>query len=262
MEQARLVAREVLSLVQSELTAPGAENGVGYTLPDGKYHIFIYMDEADDTVYVIEPNRVEGGCHEPVGRDTYLAKVGDMPDLMLGCLWCLEQFESDRKNPELVSVLVYKDTLGYYDEEDNLAEILVPKQWLKEVLRAEEQLPYSQWADAYTADDTEGVAAKALNDRVIQGCTGIDLLTDGAKVEWHHDLYEVVGIYDGKVYLQHVNNDAHAEVAIERFVKDAELVSEAQISKSTLDVQIAAAAAKGDVKPVSANEPDRDYIRD
>lgn len=176
--------------------------------------------------------------------------------------FCHKGYLLDPELPEVVGVAVYKDALGYYDEEDNLAEVLLPKRWLEDALKAEGQLPYEQWSNEYTADHTDGLVAKALEEKVIQGCSGIDVLTDGAKVEWHHNLYEVVGISDGLVYIQSVNNDDHAEIAIERFVKDAELVSEAQISRSSLDAQIASAAAVKDISSGGKNDPERDYERD
>lgn len=89
------ILREILSLVKSELNDVGAESGVGYTMPDGKYHIFIYVDNADEKIYVIEPNRVEDGAHEPFLGENYLATYNDFTELLLGCEWCMEQFERD-----------------------------------------------------------------------------------------------------------------------------------------------------------------------
>ena len=75
------------------LQDPG--DNFGFTMPDGKYHIFIYVDDPDELLYVIEPNRVEDGAHEPFVGDTYLAAHGDYADLLLGCLWSMECFEED-----------------------------------------------------------------------------------------------------------------------------------------------------------------------
>lgn len=257
------IAKNVLALAKAELTGLGPENGVGYTLPEGDYHIFLYLDKIDDKrVFVLEPNRVEDGAHVPIGGDTYVAPCGDLPEFVLGCLWCLDQFEADRQHPERVWISVYKDTLGYEDDYDNMAEIQVPKQWLKAALRAEGVTNYEQWLNEYTADETEGLAARALAEKVIQGCTGVDVLQTGCKVEWQHSLFEVVGIYDGLVHLQHLSNDVHAEIGIQRFLKDADLVSEAQISKGPLDAQIAAAEAVGARSEGVSRETGREFNRE
>lgn len=100
------VLREILSLVKSELNEFGPENGVGYTMPDEKYHIFIYLDNADDEIYVIEPNKVVDGAHEPIGEN-YLATYNDSAELLLGCEWCMETFERDER-----MVLVPANSVG------------------------------------------------------------------------------------------------------------------------------------------------------
>lgn len=57
------VLKDVLGLVRSELNKVGPENGIGYTMPDGKHHIFIYLDDIDDEKeFVIEPNKVIDGA--------------------------------------------------------------------------------------------------------------------------------------------------------------------------------------------------------
>lgn len=88
------VLREILKLAKAELNEEGA---IGYTMPDGKYHMYIYVDDsfgANDRHYVLEPNRVADGAHEPLG-DTTTADYNDFGELMLGCIWCMEQFEMD-----------------------------------------------------------------------------------------------------------------------------------------------------------------------
>lgn len=91
------ILREILNLAKSELNENGA---IGYTMPDGKYHIYIYVDDSfgkPDRHYILEPNRVVDGAHEPMG-DTTSAEYNDFGELMLGCAWCMEQFEYDRLN--------------------------------------------------------------------------------------------------------------------------------------------------------------------
>lgn len=93
------VLEEILKRAVSELN----ENTcMGYTMPDGKHHIFIWVDDsatyADPTkeaFYVIEPNRVIDGAHEPMG-DTAGAEYNNFGELMVACMWCMEQFEADR----------------------------------------------------------------------------------------------------------------------------------------------------------------------
>lgn len=71
-----------------------------------------------------------------------------------------------------VWITVYKDTLGYLDEVDNLTEILVPKKWLIEALKVVEGVEdYKQWRSEYTADHTITIAQKALREGVIQACS-------------------------------------------------------------------------------------------
>ena len=70
---------------------------VGYTLPNKKYHIFAYIDEIDgENVIVLEPNKVVGGAHEPIFRDTFIVSLGDVENIRKGIDWCLEQFAADR----------------------------------------------------------------------------------------------------------------------------------------------------------------------
>lgn len=101
MKEHSEILQEILNLAKSELN----ENGnIGYTMPDGKYHIYIYVDDsikyaensktAEDGYYVIEPNRVIDGAMEPLG-DTATAEYNDFAELLVGCVWCMEEFERD-----------------------------------------------------------------------------------------------------------------------------------------------------------------------
>lgn len=94
---------EVLELLEHDLAAEGPENGTGYTLPDGKYHIFAYVDFIDETrVIVLEPNKVIDGAHEPIFGDTFIVAFGDAEMLRKGCDWCFEQFAYDRHGIDVV----------------------------------------------------------------------------------------------------------------------------------------------------------------
>lgn len=106
------ILKEILNLAKNELKE--AEDNIGYTMPDGKYHLFIYVDEADEKLYVVEPNRVENGAHEPFTGDTYLVKYGDLGELMVGCMWAMECFERDQ--------VIEKSSL---EERINSAEVVV-----------------------------------------------------------------------------------------------------------------------------------------
>lgn len=94
------VLNELLALAKSELPAYGE---MGYTMPDGKYHIYIYADQEvnwsgrpTEEFYVIEPNRVINGAHDPMD-DTYITRTRDISEVIIGCTWCLDFFEADRQ---------------------------------------------------------------------------------------------------------------------------------------------------------------------
>lgn len=81
--------KSIYDLAKEELN----ENGnIGYTLPNGKYHLFIFVDDSlgsDDLWYIIEPNEVVDGAHEPIGNNTS-APYNDFEALLLGCMWAIE----------------------------------------------------------------------------------------------------------------------------------------------------------------------------
>lgn len=96
IEWADELADEFLTVVERDLSADGPENGIGYTLPNGEYHIFAYVDFIDDDrVVVLEPNKVVDGAHEPIGGETFIVDFGDTDGLRQGCDWCLSQFSLD-----------------------------------------------------------------------------------------------------------------------------------------------------------------------
>ena len=91
------ITDEVMELLEHDLAAEGPESGTGYTLPDGKYHIFAYVDFIDETrVVVLEPNKVVDGAHEPIFGDTFIVAFGDEAGLKRGVDWCLSEFGRDR----------------------------------------------------------------------------------------------------------------------------------------------------------------------
>lgn len=95
------ILEEILNLAKSQLNKKG--DTIGYTMPDGNYHIFISVEESQGVdnnnarYYFVEPNVVgdEGACF-PFDNN-YIALFGDFQDLRKGCEWCLNEFEKDRK---------------------------------------------------------------------------------------------------------------------------------------------------------------------
>lgn len=89
------VLEDILNLAVSELNK---NKSIGYNMPDGKHHIYVYVDDSvpGEKWYIVEPNRVVDGAHEPMG-DTAGAKYDNFADLMVACMWCMEQFEADRQ---------------------------------------------------------------------------------------------------------------------------------------------------------------------
>lgn len=67
-------------------------------------------------------------------------------------------------------ICVYKDTVCRHADVDNLVNIELPADWLYKVLRAEGEEDIEAWFGEYTADSTEAIARKALEDGVILGC--------------------------------------------------------------------------------------------
>lgn len=66
-------------------------------------------------------------------------------------------------------VTVYKDTLGYQDDHDNLTEICVPTDWLLDYLLNENINP-DEWVEEYIADNSIEIAEKAISEGVIKEC--------------------------------------------------------------------------------------------
>ena len=69
-----------------------------------------------------------------------------------------------------VWICVYRDTLGFGDDNDNLTHILVPTDWLISQLEKEGQ-PIQGWFDEYTADSTDRIASAARLQGKILDCS-------------------------------------------------------------------------------------------
>lgn len=85
------ILSEILKLAKSELNE---NKNIGYTMPDGKHHLFIWVDDSlggDDLYYVIEPNKVVNGAHEPIG-DNSAATYNDFSELLLNIVWVIERY--------------------------------------------------------------------------------------------------------------------------------------------------------------------------
>ncbi len=116
------VLKEILRLA-SIITQPSfyesnQDQSIGYTMPDGKHHMFIYVDDSvpGKKSFVVEPNRVVDGAHEPMG-DTASADYNDFGELMVACMWCMEQFEADRENSITPSVIKNDPLMAYIAQE-------------------------------------------------------------------------------------------------------------------------------------------------
>lgn len=75
-------------------------------------------------------------------------------------------------------VCVYKDSLGYQDDNDNLTHILLPIDWLEDRLRFEGVDNFGEWYLEYTADDTDALARQALEDGVVLECEDKNIRLD------------------------------------------------------------------------------------
>lgn len=103
---------EIFTLARDELNRSG---NIGYTMPGGKHHIYIsveennnsfirvgdggkeeHVSEPSDYYYFIEPNRVVDGAMEPMEHNTS-ARYNNFEELLEGCKWCFEYFEDDKE---------------------------------------------------------------------------------------------------------------------------------------------------------------------
>lgn len=88
--------KSIYDLAKEELNENGS---IGYTFPDGKYHLFVFVDDnlgddEDDKWYIVEPNKVVDGAHEPIAPMNGSAPYNDFETLLLACLWAIEFCES------------------------------------------------------------------------------------------------------------------------------------------------------------------------
>ena len=104
-------------------------------------------------------------------QDEILAALGENGNYDMFPLVQIPTPEDELNAEETVWITVYKDTLGHPQDFDNLTEIKVPQQWLKQTLEAEGVSDYSEWENEYTADNTEDIARLALEEGVILDCS-------------------------------------------------------------------------------------------
>lgn len=71
---------------------------------------------------------------------------------------------------DTIWISVYKDTLGYEDDCNNVTEICVPRKWLENILN-NAGINLRTWEDEYTCDDTIDIADKAKAEGVILDCS-------------------------------------------------------------------------------------------
>lgn len=81
--------QDILELTETEKFWENGDS-IGYDLPDGKHHLFIYVDDScgTDTV-VIEPNLIVNGGHEPCG-DTGCCSMEDVVKFVVEVAWVIE----------------------------------------------------------------------------------------------------------------------------------------------------------------------------
>lgn len=138
------IMRELLFLAKTTLQPEGA---MGYTMPDGKYHIYIYAEtepawpgrEAQN-YYVVEPNEVVNGAHEPMDTP-YATNTLDLSEVLIGCHWCMEVFDMARENAVNKAV----------SEEELPDELVVRLAHEAGWLEAEGKIEIHSWEDLQTA---------------------------------------------------------------------------------------------------------------
>ncbi len=111
----------VLDVLENDLNEEGPEMSTGYTLPNGEYHIFAYVDFIDDEkVIVLEPNKVVDGAHEPIGGDTFIVGFEDTDGLWRGCDWCLSQFALDKYGFDAVLTAACERSAAIKEEDGDM----------------------------------------------------------------------------------------------------------------------------------------------
>lgn len=81
---------DILELVKTEDFFVN-KSPIGYDLPDGKHHLFIYVDDSyKREVIVIEPNLINAdGTHEPCG-DNGLCGTDNTDAFIVEVAWVIE----------------------------------------------------------------------------------------------------------------------------------------------------------------------------
>lgn len=135
-------------------------------------------------------------------------------------------------------ICVYKDTVCRHADVDNLVNIELPADWLSEALRSEGEEDIEAWFGEYTADSTEDIARKALEDGVILGCDdeyvmesilfhkeNPDLVKAAAKVEefldsfkGHEDIPDELGFEFKGMYIKDPFYDESMRFEVDPFV--------------------------------------------
>ena len=83
------ILQEVMQLLDKENFWEDG-GSVGYDLPDGKHHLFIYANEDCDGKFItIEANEIIDGAHEPLGSPTTCA-MDEKEKFVVELAWVLE----------------------------------------------------------------------------------------------------------------------------------------------------------------------------
>lgn len=85
------ILEEILEVARRDLNV---DECMGYHMPDGKHHLFIYVDDSlgsDNKWYIVEPNKIVDGAHEPMG-DIYEASYNNFDALKNACRMCIERY--------------------------------------------------------------------------------------------------------------------------------------------------------------------------
>lgn len=134
-------------LLYSAKTVLQPEGAMGYTMPDGKHHIYIYAETEPawpgrkaESYYVVEPNQVVDGAHEPMDTP-YSTNTQDLAEVLIGCQWCMEVFENAREQS------VQKAAV----EEDLPDELIVRLAHEAGWIEAEGKIELASWDELQTA---------------------------------------------------------------------------------------------------------------
>lgn len=144
---------KILTLLQSLEAQAG--DAVGYTMANGKYHLFIYVDAdifKDKLAYTIEPNRVEpDGSHTPLG-ETYAVPFGDFALFLCECLAVIERHfveapDDSATSGEHVTLSTFPDHDHFFSK-----DFTVRAQWLTSEIQKLGYYELDDFLDNYTWD--------------------------------------------------------------------------------------------------------------